>query len=432
MLPAELADVALYGSIPRFGDLCIHAVIDLRRAFSRKALERAVAAAIEAFPVLGRRYEPRFWRDVWRLVDGPISDAVHVVSEPADLEAETRAWVLRPIAHAHARPLRLVSLQHGDRSRLVVSILHLAVDGAGAAAVGHVLGASLYAQPPALPVGARRDLASVLERVRWFHLPQLARDAAGIVAQSVRTVAAGKRERAYPRSRSGHAGGAGVDEPSWRHLVVSAADAERIKARCAARGASLNDALVAALARVAAARSSGDAVSVIYTMDLRRYRRAPRLSAANTSSILSVTVPRRAMGDLASTAAAVAESTKGHKRGMTGPALLLGAAALTTGAPHGLLRRLIPRLHSALVDLPLSRGLLVTNVGRLDEGLAAFGDDLESVRLIGPNIRGADVPAVVACGFRGELQLELYAPPGVAPAALEELEAELRVALEIG
>lgn len=45
---------------------------------------------------------------------------------------------------------------------------------AGAAAVGHVLGASLYGQLPALPVGARRDLASVLERVRWFHLAQVA------------------------------------------------------------------------------------------------------------------------------------------------------------------------------------------------------------------------------------------------------------------
>ncbi len=222
----------------------------------------------------------------------------------------------------------------------MLSILHLAVDGAGAAAVGHVLGASLYGQPTALPVGAHRDLASVLERVRWFHLPQLARDTAGLLVQSARTFAAGKRERAYPRTTAQPS--ERDDRPSWRHLVVSAADAERIKASCQARGASLNDALVAALARVAAARSSGDAVSVIYTMDLRRYRRTPRLSAANTSSILSVVVPRSVMGDLASTAAAVAARTRRHKRGLTGPALLLGAAALSTGAPHALVRLLIP------------------------------------------------------------------------------------------
>jgi len=41
MIPAELADVGLYESMSRYGDLCIHAVIDLRRTFTREAIERA-------------------------------------------------------------------------------------------------------------------------------------------------------------------------------------------------------------------------------------------------------------------------------------------------------------------------------------------------------------------------------------------------------
>jgi len=423
MIPAELLDVALYGSIPRFGDLCIHAVIDLRRSFSRDALERAVADAVEAFPVLGRRYETRFWRDAWSKVEGPVSEAVHVVEEVDDVEAQTTAWVRRPIAFTRERPFRVVSLKRGDRSRIILSILHLAVDGAGAAAVGHVLGASLYQRSTAVPASPRRDIASVLERVRWFHLPQVLRDTAGMAVQSARTFAASRRHRPYPANASEHA--------SWRHLVIPAHETERIKSSCRARGASLNDALVAALARVAAGRSSGGAVSVVYTMDLRRYRQTPKLTAANTSSILSVVVPRESIGDLSDTAAAVSQLTTNHKRGMAGPAMMLAVAALSIGTPHSVLRRIVPRLHPALVDLPLSRGLLVTNVGRLDEGLAAFGDDVEAARIIGPNIRGADVPAIVACGYRGELQLELYAPPGLAESALEELELELRAALEM-
>ena len=71
----------------------------------------------------------------------------------------------------------------------------------------------------------------------------------------------------------------------------------------------------------------------------------------------------------------------------------------------------------------------MTNVGRIDDGVAAFGDAIERVRIVGPNIRGVSVPAIVAYGFRGELHLELFAPPGLGEGALDELERELRDAL---
>ena len=92
MVVAELADVGLFGSMDRYGDLGIHAVIDLAKSFSRAELEGALGAAIRAFPVLGRRYVPGFWRDRWQKVEGPVGDAVHVLAEPSDLEAETEKW----------------------------------------------------------------------------------------------------------------------------------------------------------------------------------------------------------------------------------------------------------------------------------------------------------------------------------------------------
>ena len=424
MITAEILDVGLFASMPRYGDLAIHAAIDLRRAFSRSELERAARAAVAAFPVLDRRYKPRFFRNRWVRVPEPIGDVVHLVPEPADLEAETRAWVRRPIESTRERPFRIVGLPRGEGSRLLLSVMHLAVDGAGMAAVGHVVGAALYGVPPAIPVDSRRDLPSVLDRLRWYHAPTLARDTAEALIQPLRTLSAAVRERPYPTARS--------REASYRHLAISAGDLAAIRARCRGGDASVNDVLVAALARVAARRSSGGPVSVLYTMDLRRYAASPRLVATNASSILTVVVPRGDIGDLAATAGAVARRTARHRRRLAGPAFLLVPIALGFGSPHAVARgiaRLL--LHPLAVEMPLRRGLLVTNVGRLDEGLAPFGGDLEDVRIIGPNIDGVTVPAVVAYGFRGGLTMELFAPPGLAAEALDELEGELREALEM-
>ena len=247
-------------------------------------------ATIDAFPVLGRRYAPGFWRDRWREVEGPLSEAVHIIDAPTDLEAETAAWARRAIDSTRERPLRLVSLNRAEGSRLIFSITHLAVDGAGAAAVGHVLGAHLYEQAPAAPVDARRSVASALEGLRWVHAPILIRDLAKAALIPARTYAAARRERHFLSSTS--------TEANWRHLTLSAEEVDDIKLRCRPRGASVNDALIAALARVAARRSSRGSLAVMYTMDLRRYAGVARLTAANTSSILSVIVPRHSVSDL--------------------------------------------------------------------------------------------------------------------------------------
>lgn len=422
-IPAELTDVALFGSTPRFGDMMIHAVIDLRRSFDRAALVRAAEGAIAAFPVLGRRYEPRFFRDRWAPVPGPAADAVHVVEDAPDLEAATRAFIERPIVATRDRPFRIVSLPRGSGSRLLISISHLAVDGAGVGAVGHVIGAHLYGVSPALPVDTRRHARSTLGGLKLWHLPALARDLADAAAKPLAIFAAARRERPYPQGLS--------RALIVRRVVVEAPDLARLKASLAAQRATVNDALVAALARAAAARSTGGPVVVLYTMDLRRYAAAPRLRAANISTILSVVVPRRALSDPAETTRAVARITARHRATLAGPASLLAPLSIGLGSPHGLLRRVVPLLHPILVDLPLSRGLLVTNVGRLDDGLGPFGADIEDLRVVGPNVTGISVPLVVAFGFRGALHLEVFGAPGLSEDAVRDLEGEIRRAFTI-
>jgi NRPS condensation-like uncharacterized protein len=429
MLAAELVDVGIFASTERYGDLSMHAVIDLARTFGHAELTRALERTIADFPVLGMRYEPRFFRDRWVPVRGPVGDAVVTASAPREpesleaLEAETLAWTRRALDPRRDRPIRLVSLERpGGGSRLVVSLLHLAVDGAGVAAVGHVLGSHLYGVTPSAPVTARRDLGHALAGLRFYHAPLLTRGLGHVLSQSVRAALAGPRTSTFPTRAS--------REPTVRHLVIEAPELARLRAR--APGASINDLLVAGLARAAARRIERGPAVVLYTMDLRRFAGRAALTATNTSSIMTTLVPREATRDLASATRAVAKATKLHQESLAGPAFLLLPMALAGGAPHALVRRFLPNLHPLVVDLPLARGLLVTNVGKIDHGLAAFGADVERVRIVGPNIERVGVPAVVAWGLGGALHLELYGAPCLAPEAVDELGRELHEGLELG
>ena len=419
MAIAQPIDVALHGSAERYGDLCVHAIVDARRSFSHAEVFEAVRATVAAFPVLDCVYKPRFFRDLWIRAKAPLSDTVHV-GDTGDLEAETQRWTQRHIDPTRERSLRVVLFPSGSGTRLVVSLSHLAVDGAGMAAVGHVFASHLHGVPPSLPVEPRRDLRRAQDGLQIQHLPVLARDMARTVLQHYRVLSAAPRERPYPVD--------GSPVASTRHLVFEAAEIEAIRARCGP-GTSVNDLLVAVLARMGAQRSSEGPVAVLYTMDLRRFSRAPHLSAANASTILTTVVPRAATATLQDTVKAVRELTARHRNSLLGPAFLLLPVALVGAAPHALIRRVLPWIHPVLIDLPLRRGLIFTNVGRLDHGLGPFAEGIDSIRVVGPNVRGVDVPAIIAFGHKGRVHLELFAPPGLGEEALNELETELRQAL---
>jgi NRPS condensation-like uncharacterized protein len=431
---AELTDAGLIGIMRRYGDLCIHAIIDLRRSFSRAELEAAMEATLMDFPVLGHRYAPRFWRDRWVAVTGPISDLVRMDDDAppfeghevrADVEATTHAWIRCSIDATTERQLRIVAIARPDGGmRLILSILHLAVDGAGMAAVGHVFGAHLYGVSPSLPIEPRRDVRHALDGLRWYHLPSLATGMARLALQPIRQLAAARRDREYKGRSKGDVCAA------WRHMTIRAAELRRIKAACPS-DTSINDVLMAALAQIAARRSSGGPVVVTYTMDLRRYSKEPRLTATNSSSVLSTLVPREAITTLPETARAVAAITSRQMRRLAGPAFMLGPHALGIGLPHAVARRFVGLLAPVLVDLPLDRGLLMTNVGRIDDGLSAFGDDVTAIRIVGPNHEGFPVPLVVAFGYRGELHLDLFACPGLGEPAIDELEREIADVFEL-
>jgi NRPS condensation-like uncharacterized protein len=425
MLASELVDAAIFGLMGRYGDLSMHAVVDLRRTFSAAELEAALTATIEAFPVLGHRYAPGLWRDRWVEVQGPVSDSVHV--EQVDggtsaLEEATARWVRRPLLATKDRPVRVVALTSGPpltSMRLVLSVLHIAGDGMAVAALSHVFGSRLRGIPPTIPADPRRDVAHAIDGLRWFHRPRLARSELRIALEPLldlaHLVAQGPLARPYPTER-----GANV---AWRHVVIGAEPLARARSECS--GASVNDLLIATLARAAGARTSGGSVTVLYTMDLRRYASGPRLTTTNTSSVLAVRLRRSAMGDLSEAVGSVQRITKRRMARLDGPAFMLGPHHAARMMPHALLRRLTRLVGPVMIEPALARGLIVTNVGRIDDGLAAFGDDIQRIGFVGPLVERLPVPVIVAFGYRGELHLQLYAGAGIGDRALDELSADI-------
>lgn len=420
MADAQLPDVGLHGSASRYGDLCVHGVLDLRRSFTRADIERAMRATVLSFPVLGCLYESHVFRDQWVPAQAPISDMVHV-GTGYDIEGETNVWTERWIDPRRERSFRAVLLPKNQGCRLILSISHWATDGAGMAAVGHVFGAHLYGVSPALPVEPRRDLRRAMDGLGLRHVPVFVRDVAANLFQPWQVWSAGPRTQPYPEDPS--------SKPSSKQIVIEKSTLDALEARLGKR-VRVNDLLVAAACMVAAKRSSYGPVSALYTMDLRRYSRTPHLSVTNASSILMTIISRAAAGNLSDAVRAVEEQTKRHREGLAGPAFLVLPMLLTGPAPHDMVRRLLPALHPLLVDLPVSRGFIFTNVGKLDQGLGPLVDDIVDLRIVGPHIKGVTSPAIIAFGLRGNIYLELFVPPGLSPETLDVVERELREVLQ--
>lgn len=415
MANAQLADVGLHGSADRYGELCVHGVIDVRRSFTQDELERAVRATVESFPVLGCVYEQRFFRDQWIPMQAPISEMVHVGIQK-DLESDTKMWTDRWIDPARERPFRVVLLPKPKGCRLILSVSHLATDGAGMAAAAHVFAANLYGVRPVLPVEKRRDVVRALDGLQLQHIPIFARDLLASLWQPWRVWSSGPRNRPYPQDTGASC--------SSKQIVIDRARIAALEAQCGKR-VRVNDLLVAIVSLVSAKRSSYGPVTVLYTMDLRRFSHAPHLSVTNASSILTTVIPREATEKLADAVRAVEVETKQHRESLAGPAFLLLPMLLAGPAPHAYVRLLLPALHPLLVELPVSRGFIFTNVGKVDQGLGPLADDIEDIRVVGPSIKNIAAPAIIAFGFRGSIYLELFAPPGMSAAALDELETEI-------
>jgi len=421
VLPATSSDVVLVAAAHAVGVLTHHALVDLAHDLDDDRLLRAVERTLADIPVLGCRYVHGQRRDRWEGVSHPVEEDVHIERVP-EVEAATHAWIERRLTPEGGRQLRIVLLRHPDGSRLVISLTHAAVDGAGSMAVAATLGAHLTGRPP-LPVEARRSLMLPISG-----LP--------LKAKALLPLAVIK-ETVHPLrmvTQPAHDAFAGTGPPGWVDLVLDVDTTSALKERARRSGGTVNDALVAALARVAASHVRGDTVWVAYTVDFRRYLGPPpRLLAGNLSGVATVALDRSlARGPDA--LPAVVGQTRMHRSRLSALSHLLGLVSPIRLLPHPLAHRLVPWMSRLLLRPGLRRGLIVTNIGRIDAGIGAFGDLIKDLRIIGPSADLAPIPTVAAFGLKGRLHLHVHSAPGqeAAGALSRQLHGALKAACDGG
>ncbi len=419
---AELSDALVGGAVDRVPLGSLHVLIDLDAPFERAALEGAAAAAIAAFPVLGRVYCQRFWRDAWLPWDGGPADLVRVLESDQPVDELTRAELSRPFAVFGEPQFRMVQLTHPGGTRLVLTAHHLLADGGGMKAITQVVGCSLCGGEPHPPPGLERSLLAPARALRLSDLPTLTGE---LFREAIQPLSVMRIGRLEPPFETGEA-----DAPiRWRPMVMDPDEVAAFQRACRDLDATLNDGLVGTVASLAARRSRRGLVGAAYTIDLRRYLAEPALLVTNLHAVSLVALKRAALGQRDGAVRAASAAIGEQKRRLLGMAYVLLPTVLAGWMPHGLLRAYARVFIGTLLSF-FRRVLAMTNIGALDEAVAPFGERALTASIAGPFIIGLDAPVTVVTGFRGTLTMHVCAPGTVTAAAVqsyvEELGAELR------
>lgn len=417
-LPAQLAEVLLHGTRYVFPHTHLHVCIDLRRSWTRDRIEEAVAAVIRDHPVLGCRYEPSWWRDRWVPCDGGPGDLVHTESvEREDLAAATLRQVRRLMDHTATPTFRLARIEHEGGCRLLVTLHHMTGDGGAVKAVANSVAAHLQGVDPHPPPCPDRSVLAPARFLRLGDLPALLAELAREALQPLSILRVHRLSRVFQA-------GAGQSEPQWRSIVLSGSRADGFVAACRRSGATINDGLVAAVARLATRYSESGPAAASYTIDLRRYIRPPSARVTNLHGVRLLVLPRDRLAGPREAVLEVSHRIGEHKRRLPGLSYTLLPALLLGWLPHGILRRAGRVVLGNLIAY-MNRALALTNIGALDEALAPFGEDALEASIIGPFVHGFRFPIVTATGFRGSLTLHVGSTGTISEDALEGYARDL-------
>ncbi len=422
---AELVDASFFGFGQELGHQHLHLTLELERPYPTQRLQQAARRAMETFPILACRYEPRLWRDRWVPLPADRPPPVRVEQAPQGARVALRKLLPGDLDPLVEPPWRVTQLCGPDATLLVVTVLHQLADAAGALAVVRELGAALHELPPtaAWPPGAMpRSMGEILRALPLSGWPRLAWESLRFLIEPLRYLTL-----ARPRADTDAAPGS-----VCHHTVhLDLTEGSSLRRRCKRLGCTVNDLLVGLLACASRSLARPGSLGGFFTVDLRRHLPDRRPRVANLSGITAVLLPWRYAASLDTAAAQLSQRIGRLKRGYAGLPQLLTNFAGPALLPHAWLRPVI-RLWMRWARWLLHRGLLVTNIGRLDPYIQPFGDVVTGVSLVGPWLPGLRIPIIAASGFRDRVTLQIMGdtpgtrvPAALAAARLGEIVAEL-------
>ncbi len=420
-----MTEVVVHALAQRYPHVHLHVVLELTAPYSGEALVDALARTLDDFPVLAARYVPGWWRDRWLPAGIGARELVEVEDAVEDLDARLAAHVDRPFDYLAEPALRLLQITGEGATRLVISVNHMVSDGAGCLTLANVLGAHLHGVPPRSPVGTARSHLAVMAGLRARDLPLLALEVIreGIQPWSILRVR--RRDREFPRAD-------GAPNPGWRTVRLAGDAAAAFADGCRRHGATINDGLVAAMARLSAARTTAGPVAAAYTIDTRRYLARPRSLISNLVGVSLVVLPRARVASALEALRAVSARIGEQKRRLPGLAYNVLPSLSFGWMPHDWIRSVGDRAIHTILGY-MNRAIAVTNIGAMDEYLAPYGDRVTAASVLGPFVRGAPAPIVVTTGFRGSFTLHVCGGGQFDDEILAGFAGELEEALgELG
>lgn len=402
-----------------WNDHMLHAVIRLRSRLDESVLERAASLTLEAIPILATRFV-RSGASHWESL--PPAELIRAFLAVDD-ELAFEAAVAYRIPEGEGPQLRLCLLR-GEKSALAITMNHMVADGGGFKDYLYFLCdtySRLARDPGYAPPRVDGD-RGIGDLMRAFGFRERLGAFIGQREDSNRT-----GSLAFPLDAGGEA------RPFIATRLIDGEKVLRLKRYCKERGATINDAVLAAYYRALVRRlgpSAREALEIPIMIDMRRYLKDREFRALRNLASTTITRLRLREGegfeDTLMKAKAQMDALKGlgHGRGLG----LGGYAKMSL--LFGLCGdRLAVRLMRGGLRHPL---LCMTNIGDIDSARLRFdGVGAESAFECG-SIKYKPHFQLAVSGFDGSLTLSsnLYgteADEASVEAFLAEVEKELLV-----
>ena len=336
----------------------IHAYLQFAGSIDEQTLIRAVTASIAYVPLLECVFSPDSFRPRWVCRGFTGADLVRVETiDLADLDVKTNSILTRVLSVESEPPLRLTLLKAERGDRLCVVISHLVCDGAGFKQYLYLL-SQLYSNlcsgttlPIAHPsIRSSRRLFRPMKAAERIHIFFSRYD--GLTQpRNLRIPMEGDPAR-----------------PQIRTLSISSDRFTALKRYARAQGATINDVLLTAYARVLARETGISAVSLPCPADLRKYLPASdSLSICNLTTNYVVNVEIAADAPFLETLQAVSAQLSQQKASNA----CLKSVVLVGLAFHLIPFRWMERLFPKLFAIPVTS---YTNLGILEAERLCFGE----------------------------------------------------------
>lgn len=427
-LPAAGGDIAASAMKPM-----LEMVLGSRLTFSERldpvVLAQAARILLDLEPVLGCWLDEGPLSASWARCPGPEASALFSMVESTDPDRDATAFHSAPFSTKGPR-IAVLLLRSPDRDDLCVRFDHVAGDGWSAKEVTYLL-AETYTRlvddpgySPAPRVDPRPTHGDVWD----------------VLTDQQRAVAANVPKLGFSNWSMKLAHGTG-DALALRSLTLPLERTGAVREHAHARGATVNEALIAAFLRSVASMfppADGGRPGVSVSADPRRFAPSARLARiSNIATTQTVLVDYRHGETFDETLRHVADGVAPWRDCLWSIGNSFGREASDPRPPKPVVLRAMFGFLTTMMRLGNSAALVTMNVGPFDDARLAFGT-AHAVRalVLGPIPRFSGFAATIS-SYRGAVTLSMGArnrrtAPDLIERALSGIDQQLRDAVQDG